>query len=91
MSPRAGQDGCGKSLPQRDSIPGPSSSWRVAIPSELFRPDSLGTGVISQVVKWPGLRLASHFRLVSKLRMSGALPPFSNISQRRTQRKKYLY
>jgi hypothetical protein len=35
---RAGLDGCGKSRLHRDSIAGPSSSWRVAIPTELFRP-----------------------------------------------------
>ena len=35
---RAGLDGCGKSRPHRDSIPGPSSSQRVAIPTELQLP-----------------------------------------------------
>jgi hypothetical protein len=35
---RADLDGCGKSHPHRDSIPGPSSPWRVAIPTELSRP-----------------------------------------------------
>ena len=34
---RAGLDGCGKSRPHRDSIPGPSSPWRVAIPTALSR------------------------------------------------------
>jgi hypothetical protein len=34
----AGLDGCGRSCPHRDSIPGPSSSKRVAIPTELSRP-----------------------------------------------------
>ena len=38
LGPRAGLDGCGKSRPQRDSIPGPSSPWGVAIPTELSRP-----------------------------------------------------
>ena len=38
VSPRAGLDGCGKSLPHRDSIPVPSSPWQVAIPNELSRP-----------------------------------------------------
>jgi len=32
---RAGLGGCGKSRPHRDSIPGPSSRERVAIPSAL--------------------------------------------------------
>ena len=27
MGPRAGLDGCEKSRPHRDSIPGPSSPW----------------------------------------------------------------
>jgi hypothetical protein len=30
--------GCGKSLPRRMSIPGPSSPWQVATPTELSRP-----------------------------------------------------
>ena len=33
---KAGLDGCGKSLHHRDSIPGPSSPLRVAIPTELL-------------------------------------------------------
>ena len=32
VSPRAGLEGCGKSRPGRDSIPGPSSPQRVAVP-----------------------------------------------------------
>jgi hypothetical protein len=40
VSPRAGLDGCGKSRPHRDSLPRPSSLWRVAIPTELSRPTS---------------------------------------------------
>ena len=31
MGPRAALDGCGKSRPHRDSIPGPSSPWQVAM------------------------------------------------------------
>ena len=38
MGPRAGADGCGKSRPHRDSIPGPSGLSRVAIPTELPQP-----------------------------------------------------
>jgi hypothetical protein len=38
VGPRAGLDGCGKSRFHRDSIPGPSSPLRVAIPAELSRP-----------------------------------------------------
>jgi len=33
VSPRAGMDGCGKYRLHRDSIPEPSSPWRVDIPS----------------------------------------------------------
>jgi hypothetical protein len=32
---RASLDGCGKSRSHRDSIPGPSSPYQVAIPTEL--------------------------------------------------------
>ena len=35
---RAGLDGCGKFRPHRNSIPGPSNPYRVAIPTELSRP-----------------------------------------------------
>jgi len=38
VGPRAGLDRCGKSCPHRDSIPGPSSPWRVATPTTLFQP-----------------------------------------------------
>jgi hypothetical protein len=38
VGPRAGLDGCEKSRPHRDSIPGPSSPYRVAIPTTLYRP-----------------------------------------------------
>jgi len=35
--PQVGLDGCGKSVPHQDSIPGPPSPWPVAIPTELSR------------------------------------------------------
>ena len=38
MGPRAGLDGCEQSRTHRDSIPGPSRPWRVAIPTDLSRP-----------------------------------------------------
>ena len=38
MGPRAGLDGCGKSRPNRNSIPGPSAPERVTKPTELSRP-----------------------------------------------------
>ena len=37
VSPRAGLDGFGKPRPHGDSIPGPSSPYRVAKPTELSR------------------------------------------------------
>ena len=37
VSSKAGLNMCGKSRPHRDSIPGPSSPQRVAIPTELPR------------------------------------------------------
>ena len=44
MGPRAGLDRCGKSRPNRDSIPGPSSPERVVIPTELSRPPLIREG-----------------------------------------------
>ena len=41
MEPSAGLDGCGKSSPHRDSIPGTSSQERVTISTELSRPTGL--------------------------------------------------
>ena len=38
VGPRAGLDRCGKSRPHRDSIPGLSNPWSVAIPTELPGP-----------------------------------------------------
>jgi hypothetical protein len=38
LGPRAVLDGCGKFRPRRDSIPGPPSQRRVAIPTALSRP-----------------------------------------------------
>jgi hypothetical protein len=37
VGPRAGLDRCGESRPHRDSIPGSSSPWAVAISTELSR------------------------------------------------------
>jgi hypothetical protein len=39
VSPRAGLGGCGKSCSHRESIPGLSSPQRIAIPTQLSRPD----------------------------------------------------
>jgi hypothetical protein len=41
VGPRASLDVCEKSRPHRDSIPGPSSPWSVAIPTELSNPLAL--------------------------------------------------
>jgi hypothetical protein len=38
VGPRAGLEECEKPRPHRVSIPGPSSPWRVAIPTALSRP-----------------------------------------------------
>ena len=38
MGPRASLNRCGKSYPHRDSIPGPSSLYPVAIPTSLPGP-----------------------------------------------------
>ena len=35
VGPRTGLDGCEKFCLHPDSIPGPSSQWRVAMPTEL--------------------------------------------------------
>jgi hypothetical protein len=51
----AGLDGCGKSRPHRDSIPGPSSQYRVAIPTELSR-RHICFGVISRLRQGKGLK-----------------------------------
>jgi hypothetical protein len=41
VGPRDGLDVCEESRPHWDSIPGPSSPWSVAIPTELPRPHYL--------------------------------------------------
>ena len=38
VGPRAGLDGCGKSRPHRDSIPGPSIRKRVPVPTRYPGP-----------------------------------------------------
>jgi hypothetical protein len=60
VGPRAGLDGCGKSHSHRDSISGPSSSWRIAIPITLSRPSTytMGTGTFPGI-KRPGLGVSN--------------------------------
>ena len=41
VGPSARLVGCGKTHSHRDSIPGPSSPWRVAIPTDLSGPTFL--------------------------------------------------
>jgi hypothetical protein len=41
VGPRADLDGCGKSRPDRDSIPGRPARSVVAIPTDLSQPQSL--------------------------------------------------
>ena len=60
MGPRAGLDGCGKSRPERDSIPGPSSPKRVDIPTELSRTNSsvkTQSKVLHGWGRWAGARV----------------------------------
>jgi hypothetical protein len=59
MGSRAGLDGCEKSRPHRDSIPGPSSAWRVAMPTEPSRP----TSRTHTVVHFPSTALSHGTRL----------------------------
>ena len=47
MGPRAGLDGCGKSHPRRNSIPGPSTSRRVTVPTELSRPTAYSLNILT--------------------------------------------
>ena len=51
MGSGAGLDRWGKSRLHRDSIPGPSSPWRVAIPTELSGP--MWSGITGVSVKVP--------------------------------------
>ena len=56
-----GRDTCGKSGPHRDSIPGPSSQWRVAIPTGLSRPTSKGCGTFISGSRWPQVATLTLF------------------------------
>ena len=87
LGPRAGLDGCGKSCPHRDSIPGPSSPLRVAIPTELSRPTTKGCNLPNSHVKHRrrtskqglpqrGSRTACSSRWTRSLRHSAVLLPY---------------
>jgi len=77
MGPRAGLDGCEKSRPNRDSIPGMSSPYLVDIPTELSQP----TGILCSIGLNPlkpelnpicyllALLGAHHFLHVSRIRV----------------------
>ena len=54
MGPRVGLDGCGKSRLHRDSILGPSSPQRVAIPTELSRPTHSVSGYGNDAKRFNG-------------------------------------
>jgi hypothetical protein len=55
VGPRAGLDRCGESRPHRHSIPGPSSPYGVAIPTELSGPylvqGTVKIGTTKQIMK----------------------------------------
>ena len=60
VGPRARLDGCGKSHPHRDSIPGPTSPWPVAVPFPLSQLISrLSTYVHWLYLKVDGLNIPS--------------------------------
>ena len=61
VGPRSGLDGCGKSRPHQDSIPGPSSPWQVTIPTELSRPTMI---VLYNIKSAKPVVQASNNRLV---------------------------
>jgi hypothetical protein len=50
VGPMAGLDGCGKSHPRRNSIPGPSSSRRFTVPTELSRPKACRLNILTYPV-----------------------------------------
>jgi hypothetical protein len=50
MGSTAGLDGCGKTRPQRDLFPGPSSPQRVAIPTELSCPPGCQHGWLRKLL-----------------------------------------
>jgi hypothetical protein len=52
VGPRAGLDGCGKSRPHRDSIPGPSSAQQVAIPTTISQPTKSYVGLTHNYIVW---------------------------------------
>ena len=60
MGPRVGLDGCAKSRPNQDLIPGPSSPYRVALPATLSQPTLLmetesiyeNMGLASEIKVW---------------------------------------
>jgi len=49
VGPRAGLDGCGKSRPDRDSVPGPFSPKPVTITTELSR--SINVAILTTIKK----------------------------------------
>ena len=66
VGPRAGLDRCIKSRPHRDSIPGPSSPWPVAIPTELPGPffHTIISVIISSTEAEGGLMISAELKRV---------------------------
>ena len=69
VGPRASLDGCGKSHPHRDSIPGPSSLWQAAVPTELSRSTGDQHGILNLVRK--SERMQSN-AVTNQVKLSGA-------------------
>jgi hypothetical protein len=73
VGPRAGLDGCRKFRPRRDSIPGPSSPYQVAIQTELSRPITVRT-----------IRTVTHMRKSSSAALKAGIPQMSSQYYRMT-------
>ena len=83
MGPRAGLDGR-KISPHRDSIPGPSSPYPVAIPTELPGPPDFNI-IILRVTANPiplctSLNFYNHFYFINPKFHNHCLPLFFNTS-----------
>ena len=59
---RAGLDGCEKSCPHRSSIPWPSRPQRIAIPTEITRPPSIGLRYLISVLPLNLWRSVNHLK-----------------------------
>ena len=75
MGPRTGLDSCGKSCTHRDSIPGPSSPWQVATPTELPSPTFRNMTSPSSPPPPPHLSFPHSFPPPSSSTSSPPFPP----------------